>query len=213
MAKVHHLKCWPEPFQATLDGRKPCEWRKDDRGFEVGDTVHLREWNPDTGQYTGRELWADVTDIQRGPAWGIPEGYVMMSIPLLRMPAIPTPCPDCAVARAEAEGWKREAQRVGQHVREIHAALEEMGGPRGNILTARQQLDALREQVERLVEVMRIEAVSLETAALHGERTNLPACTPNWLRWKAEILRRESATLSPTPTPPADVSIPDRRPI
>lgn len=85
MAKTHELKCWPAPFQALADGRKTCEWRKNDRDYDAGDTLHLREWNPGdwaipVGRYTGRELRLIVTDIQHGRNWGIPEGYVMMSV-------------------------------------------------------------------------------------------------------------------------------------
>jgi len=63
---IHELKCWPEGFQAVVDGRKPFEVRKDDRGFEVGDTLHLREYDPDVGTYTGRETDVRVTYIYRG---------------------------------------------------------------------------------------------------------------------------------------------------
>lgn len=79
--KSHELKTWPEPFEAVRDGRKRHEFRKDDRGYEIGDELVLREWDPETQEYTGeRALCVEVTYLTRGPAFGIPEGYVVMSI-------------------------------------------------------------------------------------------------------------------------------------
>ena len=63
---IHELKCWPEGFQALIDGRKPFEVRKDDRGFQVGDTLHLREYQPVSDTYTGRETDVRVTYILHG---------------------------------------------------------------------------------------------------------------------------------------------------
>lgn len=77
---VHELKCWPEPFNAILRGEKRYEVRKDDRGFEVGDRLRLRAWDPSTGAYLGSDLFARVTYLSRGPDWGLPEGVVIMSI-------------------------------------------------------------------------------------------------------------------------------------
>jgi hypothetical protein len=53
--KVHELETWPEPFADVMSGRKRFEIRRDDRGFEVGDIVVLREFIPDDhdGGYTG----------------------------------------------------------------------------------------------------------------------------------------------------------------
>src|SRR5690606_23259724 len=52
--------------------------RRDDRGFRLGDTLVLAEQRPD--QFTGRIVRARVTHIVRGPEYGIPSGFVMMSI-------------------------------------------------------------------------------------------------------------------------------------
>lgn len=77
---IHELKCWPKFFQAMVDGLKTFEVRKDDRGFQVGHILHLREWDPETEKYTDREGWATVKYILRGPGWGIEAGYVVMSL-------------------------------------------------------------------------------------------------------------------------------------
>jgi hypothetical protein len=59
--REHELKTWPEYFGAVLDGSKTFEARFDDREFEVGDVLYLREWNPETEAYTGRETRRTVS--------------------------------------------------------------------------------------------------------------------------------------------------------
>jgi len=59
--KTHELKCWPEHFSAILDGTKTFELRLDDRGFEVGDLLILKEFQQ--GQYSGRDCVRGVTHI------------------------------------------------------------------------------------------------------------------------------------------------------
>ena len=57
MRPVHHLKTWPEFFAAIKDGRKNFEVRStEDRDFQEGDAVWLREWVPETQEYTGDTL-------------------------------------------------------------------------------------------------------------------------------------------------------------
>ncbi len=78
----HRLKIWPEQFQAVKNGRKTFEYRKDDRSprFSVGDTLGLLEWDPDTKSYKGNHIEVNVTYIVRGPEFGVPNGYCVMSI-------------------------------------------------------------------------------------------------------------------------------------
>lgn len=76
----HELKTWPRPYGAVVEGQKRFEYRLDDRGFECGDTILLREWDPDTGAYTGQYLMVRVTYIASGPDFGIRDGFVVMSI-------------------------------------------------------------------------------------------------------------------------------------
>ena len=42
----HELKIWPEYFERVLDGSKTFEVRENGRGFQKGDSVTLREFNP-----------------------------------------------------------------------------------------------------------------------------------------------------------------------
>jgi hypothetical protein len=43
--RIHELKSRPENIEAIKDGR-PFDVRKNDRSFEVGDWLHLREYAP-----------------------------------------------------------------------------------------------------------------------------------------------------------------------
>lgn len=42
----HELKIWPQYYARVADGSKTFEIRENDRGFQPGDTVLLKEWNP-----------------------------------------------------------------------------------------------------------------------------------------------------------------------
>ena len=78
--KEHDLKCWPEPFKALVADLKTFEWRKNDRDYQVGDVLHLREWDPGTKEYTGRDIRMAVTYIMHKGDFEIHEGYCIMSI-------------------------------------------------------------------------------------------------------------------------------------
>ncbi|NQU77983.1 DUF3850 domain-containing protein [Candidatus Falkowbacteria bacterium] len=48
-------KCWPKYFEKILTGKKRFELRLADFQVNEGDFLLLREWDPKTGEYTGRE--------------------------------------------------------------------------------------------------------------------------------------------------------------
>ena len=87
---AHFLKQDRCNFNAIMKGEKKCEARKDDRLFSVGDILILQETRY-TGfemategmplEYTGREVIAEVTHIQRG--YGLPDDVCVMSISVL----------------------------------------------------------------------------------------------------------------------------------
>lgn len=92
--KIHELKTWPEPFNAVRRGDKTHEVRANDRDFQEGDVLHLREWRPDQignltgnvirkGEYTGDELLVRVTHVTPGGNFGLPENLCCMSIKVL----------------------------------------------------------------------------------------------------------------------------------
>jgi len=80
----HALKTWPTQFQAVVDGVKRFEFRRDDRGFAVGDFLWLREFDPKAERYTGRAADAVIRWIVRGGSFGVPDGFVCMSIELAK---------------------------------------------------------------------------------------------------------------------------------
>lgn len=77
---THELKTWPEFYELCLSGKKSFEYRKADRDFKVGDLLLLKEWNPKTEEYTGRERHFCVKYVLAGGSMGIPDGYCVMSI-------------------------------------------------------------------------------------------------------------------------------------
>lgn len=60
---THTLRSWCHLFQPMLDGIKTHDLRVDDRNYQVGDILHLQEYDITKGDYTGRELKMEVTYI------------------------------------------------------------------------------------------------------------------------------------------------------
>ncbi|HIC0324960.1 TPA: DUF3850 domain-containing protein, partial [Streptococcus agalactiae] len=58
----HLLNCYPEYFEAIMDGTKTFECRYNDRDFKVGDELLLREYDPQKG-YTYRCIVRKITYI------------------------------------------------------------------------------------------------------------------------------------------------------
>lgn len=95
--KLHILKTDPGVFQKVMDGLKYWEIRFNDRDYQEGDTLTLRETRY-TGEemknkpmhnevipgkpleYTGREIDATVMFVLRGPVYGLQDGWCIMSI-------------------------------------------------------------------------------------------------------------------------------------
>lgn len=84
MSKTHNLKTWPVYFAALHDGTKTFELRRDDRGYEVGDTLRLREWDVDT-EYSGEEVTRTVTYILRNMD-SVPTGFCIMALAPIGQP-------------------------------------------------------------------------------------------------------------------------------
>ncbi|MFH1583234.1 MAG: DUF3850 domain-containing protein [Candidatus Falkowbacteria bacterium] len=56
-------KNWPEYFEKILSGEKKFELRLADWECRAGDVLVLREWNPATKRYTGRQIEKEVSCI------------------------------------------------------------------------------------------------------------------------------------------------------
>lgn len=78
---LHELKTYPKYFQETIEGNKLFEIRKNDRNFQVGDVLLLKEW--DNIKYTGREVGAMVRYILYDKFIGLAEGYVALGLQIL----------------------------------------------------------------------------------------------------------------------------------
>ena len=62
MVKIEK-KVWPKYFQAILDGKKHYELRLADFECNEGDILVLKEWDPETKDYTRREIEKEVSYI------------------------------------------------------------------------------------------------------------------------------------------------------
>ncbi len=77
---THDLKCWPQYFDRVASGEKSFELRKNDRDFQVGDYLRLNHYDPDKDQYNDSWFIRRITYILHGPAFGLEEGYCIMSL-------------------------------------------------------------------------------------------------------------------------------------
>lgn len=75
--RIHGLKIRGIYLFDIICNGKRFELRKDDRGFEVGDTLLLREVMD--GGYTNRGITTKITYILRDcPEYGLQEGYCIL---------------------------------------------------------------------------------------------------------------------------------------
>lgn len=74
----HDLKTLPEYFEKVHNGSKNFEIRKDDRGYLVGDTLILREWDKDNG-YSGRVIKKEISYILDNNEY-LQDGYVALAM-------------------------------------------------------------------------------------------------------------------------------------
>jgi len=77
----HELKVHPQYFREIKAGRKNWELRLNDRDFQLGDFLYLREYNPIEKTYTGDEIDnLEIIYILSG-YYALAENHVIISFP------------------------------------------------------------------------------------------------------------------------------------
>ncbi|UOR07530.1 DUF3850 domain-containing protein [Hymenobacter aerilatus] len=76
--QTHELKIWPSCFTAVEAHTKPFDVRQNDRNFQVGDAVLLREFEPESEQYTGRATTRWISYVLHGGAFGVEAGWCVL---------------------------------------------------------------------------------------------------------------------------------------
>lgn len=76
---VHELKILPEYYGPVEDGIKTFELRKNDRNYQIGDMLILKEW--DVTGFTGREIIKYINYIYQGNnMYGLKTGYCILGL-------------------------------------------------------------------------------------------------------------------------------------
>ncbi|EJL36575.1 hypothetical protein PMI01_00950 [Caulobacter sp. AP07] len=82
-SQTHRLKPSPTYFRAIQSGEKTFEVRRDDRGFQKGDLLHLVEYDPAiiaALALTGRSITKRISYVLTGGQLGIESGYVVLGL-------------------------------------------------------------------------------------------------------------------------------------
>lgn len=76
--QTHELQVWPACFAAVAAGNKPFDVRENDRNFQVGDQLLLREFEPETEQYTGQTIPRWISYVLQGGVFGIQDRWCVL---------------------------------------------------------------------------------------------------------------------------------------
>lgn len=88
--KIHELKTDPQEFEKSWRGDKPFEIRFDDRAFQPGDVVILRETENDGEymripgidvRYTGRQLTRRI--LSKTTGYGLDTGWCVLGLTVM----------------------------------------------------------------------------------------------------------------------------------
>ena len=79
MSVTHELKILPQYFRAVCGGSKTFELRKNDRDYQEGDYLLLREH--DGEKYTGLAIKVAVTYVLKDcPEYGLDKDYCILGL-------------------------------------------------------------------------------------------------------------------------------------
>ena len=76
--QTHELKTHSEYWHEVARGNKSFEVRKDDRGFEVGDTLILNEYND--GYLPGIITTKVIYILRNASQFGLQDGYCILGL-------------------------------------------------------------------------------------------------------------------------------------
>jgi hypothetical protein len=126
---IHVLKCWPEYFKAICSGEKTFECRKDDRNYKVGDTLILKEYDPDANTYSGKEYSVEISYKINGGNFGVYETYCVLGITPTKLPKDKKDIsdeirfPPAPIAWPGEEDYRIKVKEAGDTKEELNEAL------------------------------------------------------------------------------------------
>lgn len=77
MKKIE-LKVWMNYFEDIKDHRRNFELRYNDRNFQVGDILRLREYNEKENYYTDRQVFRIISYILSDTTFGLKDNWVVI---------------------------------------------------------------------------------------------------------------------------------------
>ncbi|WP_025852815.1 DUF3850 domain-containing protein [Paenibacillus ehimensis] len=170
MNRIHEVKTLPQYFEPAATGIKKFTIRKNDRNYQVGDTLRKREWDPNTG-YTGRQVLFTITymtDYAQQP------GFVVMGIELRREPM---------------EGGKYTPEQITELLEEIQTAREAATPGPWRIFEGR-IFGYSATSIDPLVH-------EFDTGSYRDAgNARLIANSPTWLQQLADIVQQQTQELS-----------------
>lgn len=79
MSTTHEIKCIFPYFSDVWLVRKNFEIRNNDRNYQAGDFVLIKEFDKNTACYTGRSVLVIITYILKDFPQGLKDNYIVFS--------------------------------------------------------------------------------------------------------------------------------------